>query len=117
MKFLADENIPFQSVIQLRKADFDIISISEVIPGASDEQVINLANKENRIIISFDQDFGRYIYHKGYEIKTGVVLLRFNPANPFKPANVVVEIYKSGNITFNGFLTVIKDDYIRQKPL
>jgi hypothetical protein len=79
--------------------------------------VINLANQEKRIIVSFDLDFGGYIFKKGYEIETGVILLRFKLENPEKPANMIHCAITQNKIKFDGFFTVLKDEYIRQKPL
>jgi predicted nuclease of predicted toxin-antitoxin system len=37
MKFLADENFPLRAVDVLRQEGFDVSSIREIQPGASDE--------------------------------------------------------------------------------
>lgn len=58
MKLLANENIPLDSVRSLRSAGHDVVSISERSPGISDEDVIRIARAENRIIVTFDRDYG-----------------------------------------------------------
>lgn len=80
MKFLADENIPLKVIKNLRKSEINITSISEQNPGATDIEVIKLAQKENRIIITFDKEFGEFIFNKKYQIP-GIILLRLKPHN------------------------------------
>ena len=55
-KLLANENIPLGSVQALRKNGYDVISISERSLGISDENVLQLASTENRVIVTFDRD-------------------------------------------------------------
>ena len=52
MKLLANENIPLESVRSLRIGGYDVVSISERSPGISDEDVIQIARTENRIVIT-----------------------------------------------------------------
>jgi predicted nuclease of predicted toxin-antitoxin system len=58
MRFLADENIPGDAVAELEAAGHDIISIRIAAPGSKDEDVLALAVRETRIILTFDKDFG-----------------------------------------------------------
>ena len=52
LRFLADENIPYTVVSKLRKLGYDIISVLNYRPGMTDEEAIELAIKEKRIIIT-----------------------------------------------------------------
>ncbi len=76
MRFLADESCDFDVVRALRRAGFDVFSISESIPRAEDSEVIELALREKRILLTEDKDFGRLVYSYGQET-LGVVFLRF----------------------------------------
>ncbi len=79
-RLLADENIPRTVVIMLRREDYDTVSVWELKPGMNDEEVVELAIRESRIIITFDKDFGRIALLKPNI--TGVILLRIPPLNP-----------------------------------
>jgi len=46
-KILADENIPRTTIQSLRSLGYDVVSVWEVNPGISDEQVVQLSIKEN----------------------------------------------------------------------
>ena|SRR3989344_3437080 len=76
MKFLADENIPLEVVMLLKKDGFDIISQSEISAGTDDE--IILANAGKRIVITLDKDFGEMIF-RIHKSNNGVILLRIHP--------------------------------------
>jgi predicted nuclease of predicted toxin-antitoxin system len=67
MKFLADENISTKVVSNLRNKGIDIISIKEVASGISDESVLETANNQKRVLITFDDDFGELIYRRKLE--------------------------------------------------
>ncbi len=80
LRLLADENIPRTVIIALREKGYDVASVWELRPGMSDEEVVELAIKESRIIITFDKDFGRIALLKPNI--TGIILLRIPPLNP-----------------------------------
>ncbi len=76
MRFLADESCDFAVVRTLRTAGFDVLSVSESAPRAEDSEVIGLALREDRILLTEDKDFGRLVYSHGQET-LGVIFLRF----------------------------------------
>jgi len=58
MNFLADESCAGPVIRALRGAGHDVVAIAEVARGATDEQVLERAFNENRVLITEDQDFG-----------------------------------------------------------
>jgi len=76
MRFLADESCDHAVVRALRSKGFNVVAVSEVIPGAEDQQVIELARKEGRILLTEDKDFGRLAFLSSAS-SVGVILLRF----------------------------------------
>jgi predicted nuclease of predicted toxin-antitoxin system len=76
MRFLADESCDFIMVRALRKAGHDVLAISEITPRAEDFEVIQLAVKEKRILLTEDKDFGQLVYAHGQKT-LGVIFLRF----------------------------------------
>jgi predicted nuclease of predicted toxin-antitoxin system len=54
---LIDENVPPAISRFLRHRGFDIKEVHESYPGASDESLIELANREGRILVTFDRHF------------------------------------------------------------
>lgn len=76
VRFLADESCDFAVVRALRSAGHDVRAVAETSPGATDPDVIQLAVREGRILITEDTDFGELVYAHGLE-SAGVILLRF----------------------------------------
>ena len=94
MDFLADESCAWPVIRALREAGHDVIAIAEVAKGATDEQVLERAFKENRVLITEDRDFGELVYAQRRP-STGVILLRFDSrARRLKPPTIVDAISK-----------------------
>ena len=56
MKFLADEGVDKQIVDRLRQDGHSVWYVAEMEPGISDDEVLNLANRENAILLTADKD-------------------------------------------------------------
>ncbi|WP_051084275.1 DUF5615 family PIN-like protein [Segetibacter koreensis] len=67
MKLLANENFPKASVLLLRSLGYDVTSIGEDSPSISDRSVMQIAEAEQRIIQTFDRDYGELIYKHNYK--------------------------------------------------
>ena len=99
----------------LRHAGFDIKAIGVDNPSISDKEVIEIANKENRTIITFDKDYGELIYKHGYRPKAGVIYLRFYDFEPEAPGVYLLKIFEKEKLDFEYKLTVIDRKKIRQR--
>ena len=60
-KLLADENVPVEAVKTLKRRGVDILSITVFSQGLNDREVLNIADRENRILVTFDKDFGELV--------------------------------------------------------
>ena len=114
---LADENFPAASIDALRSAGLDISSVAEIMPGASDVAILELARSESRLLVTFDRDFGELIYRRGQSVPPGVVYLRFIPHNPDEPATVLRSLLAHSAIELERRFTVVSRDQVRQRPL
>lgn len=115
MKLLANENFPLTSVLILKEAGFDIKSIGQDFPGIRDDEVIEYAIAENRLILTFDRDYGELIFKKGYRPQAGVIYLRWDDFKPETPGEYLLGLFSSEEIKFENRLTVIDDQRIRQR--
>ena len=77
MRFLVDEHIDFRLVSALRKAGFQVVSIAEISPRATDKEIITLALQQESVLITADKDFGELVYATKAK-SSGVLLLRYN---------------------------------------
>ena len=75
MKILADENIPLKIIELLERDKFDV---KRAIKGSNDNEIADVANSENRIIITFDRDFGNILLFPP-EQYSGIVFVRIRP--------------------------------------
>jgi hypothetical protein len=79
MRFVADENFPRPALEALRNAGWEIFSVAEECPGIADEEVAGLYSEGQRILLTFDKDFGELIFRRGLSAGSGVVLFRLIP--------------------------------------
>lgn len=75
MKFLVDECTGTSVVACLRSEGHDAMAVVEVMPEADDEEILDRAVREGRIVVTNDKDFGELVFRSGWEHR-GVVLLR-----------------------------------------
>ncbi len=66
MKLLANEIFPLASVKYLIGKGFDVVAIGIDFAGYEDTEVMDLAQKEQRIILTFDRDYGELIFKHHY---------------------------------------------------
>lgn len=117
MKFLANENFPLSSITVLRNSGFDVLSVAEELPGATDLKILRKANQENLIIVTFDRDYGELIYRNKEVRPKGVIYLRFIPKTKNEPAEILNEVFKNKSIQLSGKFTVVERDRVRQRTL
>lgn len=112
MRFLADESCDFAVVRALRAAGHDVMAVSEVAVGASDERVLELAERERRIFLTEDKDFGQLVYAAG-KTATGVIFIRF-PVNARKSlTEVVLDLVREKGEALDGYFAVVQPGRIR----
>jgi predicted nuclease of predicted toxin-antitoxin system len=114
-QFIADENIPKETVDLLKKQRLDIISVTEFASGLGDTEVLDLANKNGRIVITFDKDFGQLIFKEKRKTK-GLMLLRFVPKSPQQIAERIQQVV-TANVRMEKCVITVKKDSIRVTPV
>ena len=62
MRLLANENFPLDAVEALRAEGHDVAWIREDARGSVEEKVLERAQHEERIVITFDKDFGELAF-------------------------------------------------------
>ena len=117
MRLLADENFPVASSRVLRAAGHDVLAASETMPGASDRTLLARADDEQRLLVTFDRDFGALAMQVGVAAPAGVLLLRFVPVHAEEPAAILLDVLSNSAVKLAGRLTVIDRDRVRQRAL
>jgi predicted nuclease of predicted toxin-antitoxin system len=62
MRFLADENCDASIVRALRSLGHDVEYVAELSPGETDTNLLDKANRDQRILITEDRDFSNLIF-------------------------------------------------------
>jgi len=114
--FLANENTPRDAVVAARAAGHDVDWIVETYPGVDDDVVLARAQRESRVLITFDKDFGELVFRLGKNASNGVLLLRPRLSSPGFFAAFVTTVM-SQPITWAGHFTVAREGVVRTVPL
>jgi predicted nuclease of predicted toxin-antitoxin system len=75
IKFLADVNIEKKIVDCLIRFGFDVKWIPDFDCAMSDAALLDLANREKRILLTNDKDFGELVFLQK-KLSHGIILLR-----------------------------------------
>lgn len=112
IKLLTDENIGFRVIYPLRELGLDIKSILEDERGAQDSKVLSIANKEKRILITTDKDFGELVNAKQLA-HAGILLLRLTDDSSKNKVKILQYVLTTYGEELSDTFTVIKDNLIR----
>lgn len=116
MRFLADENIPLATVSVLRQQGHDVVWIHTDAPGSSDQEILVRAQAEERIILTFDKDFGELAFRYGLPAKSGIILFRTPLSSPSSVTSIVTTAIATRS-NWSGLFTVVETDRVRLRPL
>jgi predicted nuclease of predicted toxin-antitoxin system len=117
VRFLADENFPRPSTQILAASGHDVVAIRRRLPSVTDSEVAERASTEDRILLTFDSDFGDIIYHRGMARPPSVVYFRLHPQSPTEPARLLAEILDTRALELVGLFTIVEVGSVRQRQL
>lgn len=116
MRLLANENVSGPIVAALRALGHDVLSVKERTPGAKDRDVLAHAQADERLVVTFDKDFGELAVRSRLPSSCGVVLLRLHGASPdLDNARAVAALTSRDD--WAGHFAVVTDDRVRLRPL
>jgi predicted nuclease of predicted toxin-antitoxin system len=120
MKFLLDANLSPQTAAFLRRRfSFNVKSlIAESLGVLEDTEVVKLAQKDKRIIITLDLDFGKLYHNIAKPSSFGMIIIRTHDQRSKNINNLLENFFSSfkGKKIFRKnprALTVIEDSQIR----
>ena len=114
-RLLVNENFPAPAVKVLREDGYDVTSIAELSPGIYDSDVLAMAVKEQRWLITFDRDYGELLFAKGHSPPPTVILLRVKSYRPEDPANWIAQLIQDES-DYLGKFVVYDGSTIRSRP-
>lgn len=116
MRFLANENFPGPAVAALEAAGHDIVWVRRLRPGAADSEVLAWAAREERILLTFDKDFGELAGHAKLPPNCGVILLRTPMPRPDQTGQRLASLI-SARGDWAGRFSVIEPHRVRMRRL
>ena len=116
MKFLANENVAGDAVASLREKGHDVVWIRTDSPGSKDEDILSRAVAEERILITFDKDFGELAFHSHLPAKCGIILFRISAPSSAAIAHIVAVAITSRS-DWAGHFPVVEEHRVRMREL
>lgn len=109
--------MPVEAVEALKKKDVDIVSVIAIAfaKGLKDSEVLDLADQENRVVVTFDKDFGELVVKEKIKVR-GLILLRFTPKSSQEVVSRIWQILTS-QIPIEKSFVVVTDFTVRAVKL
>ncbi|MDR4507411.1 MAG: DUF5615 family PIN-like protein [Candidatus Brocadiaceae bacterium] len=115
IRILTDENISPKVVSFLRERGIDVIDTKEKNwHGKEDEEILEIAYKEKRFVLTHDSDFGTLAINEG-KGNYGIVYLRLRNVNPRNVIKVYEQLLGLDTSISPGTILVIEETRIRIK--
>ncbi len=115
MRFLLDESADARLAAHLRSRGHDVTVIAQDYPHAlADPDVLAIAHREGRILITNDRDFGELVV-RGRRPHAGVILFRLTAIDLPSKIERLTEVLDRHAEQLDQFL-VVSDERIRVRP-
>jgi predicted nuclease of predicted toxin-antitoxin system len=116
VRLISDENVPWPLVRALRDDGHDLYSVYEEMRSQSDVLVLQKAVVEQRVLLTFDRDFGEMIFSKGFASPPGVIFVREVPRSLIETIEAVRSVVNAPSPRIDGYFVAI-DRKTRYHPL
>jgi len=114
MRFLVDESTGRKVSQELARRGFDTASVVEDMRGASDEEVVARAVRENRIIVTNDKDFG---WLAAAHRPPGLILLRLRDERAENKVRVILNVIQRHGHALRENIVIATEKRVRIRPL
>jgi predicted nuclease of predicted toxin-antitoxin system len=116
MKILANAHISRAIFGFLTSLGHDCVHTELVSPGMPDDDLLQLAVGQRRIILTADKDFGDLVYRRGLPA-VGIILLRLRAATEAERLKLVQVHWAAVERTAEGYFVVVTNRRVRRSPL
>ncbi len=116
MKFLADVNIEKPVIDALVRLGHDVTWVPDINRMMTDADILSLAVKESRVLITNDKDFGELVFLQR-RISSGIVLFRIKGQAAHTKITLMRRILRDHGNKLIGHFTTITKDKVRFVPL
>jgi predicted nuclease of predicted toxin-antitoxin system len=84
-------------------------------PSITDDAVMHIAETEQRIILTFDRDYGELIFKCNYKPPQGIIYLHLEIYSPEEPGKYIHQLLSLLKIETAKCLTVFDGENLRQR--
>lgn len=116
VRLLADENLPRPTAARLREAGHDVVHVGDDFPGISDAAVLRCACVEQRVLITFDHDFGELIFARQLPAPPAIIFLRVPMNDPLVAVDFLIDLLSRPD-WLNGYFVTVGVDAVRRRAL
>lgn len=117
LRFLLDESVSKASAVRLRMLGHNVVRIGSEVKIPADEDILAFAFKEERILVTHDQDFGMLVFERKRQVGEGVVLFRYESSDAEEVGKRLGRIVRSGVFVFQGRFTTVDEHKVRQREV
>jgi predicted nuclease of predicted toxin-antitoxin system len=112
MRVLTDESCDFAVVRALRSAGHEVIAVSECRQRSVDEELMEMAYRDGRILVTEDKDFGwlAFVAHRN---NPGVILIRFPATSRPELPSSIIQLVNEHETELKGAFAVLRPGSVR----
>jgi predicted nuclease of predicted toxin-antitoxin system len=108
MKFLLDESADLRLAAYLQGLGHDVTAIArDYSPSIPDNEVLAIAEQEERILITFDRDFGELVFSH-HQSHSGILYFRLGPIDLPTEISRINHVLDNYSDQLNRFLTITR---------
>lgn len=111
-RFMVDECTGRSVVRYLRENGFDAVGVTEVMPQATDSDILRRAFDEDRVVITNDKDFGDMVYRDRRK-HCGIILLRLSDDRASQKIRVLAAVLSEHIDKIGHHFVVVTETSIR----
>ena len=100
----------------MREDGHDVLWIRDDAPGIADTDVLATAQLKQRILITFDKDFGELAFRARLPAASGIILFRISMPSAQEVAGTVVGALRARD-DWQGHFSVVENQRIRMTSL
>lgn len=115
MKILIDAGVGRLVAERLAEAGHDVVDAMNQYPHMADLNLLDIANSEDRFIITMDKDFGELAYLSNLP-HAGILLLRMEDASGAEKADAVEMIFAKHADKLPSAFAVYQKNRLRIRP-